>query len=86
VTRPGGEGAGHPIGAVDRTSSFADVADAFARHGAKLLAEPASGSSWVATVTVGRGPSLRAHGASRDEAARAAWVEYVERNGGTGVS
>ncbi len=76
----------HPIGAIDRTSSFDDIADAFRRHGGAELAVEEDGGSWVATVTVMGHETLITTAGSRDEAARTAWAEYISRNEGIGAS
>ncbi len=76
----------HPIGAIDRTSSFDDIDDAFRRHGGAELAVEQDGGSWVATVTLMQHETLTATAGSRDEAARTAWTEYISRNEGIGAS
>jgi hypothetical protein len=70
---------------IDRTSSAGDVRDALGRLGAELELEHVD-DGWRATVTAHGAEQLAAHGEDDAAAARAAWAEFVRRNGGTGES
>ena len=77
------EGAG-----IDRTSTLADVQDAFQRQGLELVVR-VRGSRWQALVRAVPGNGrlhADAWAASPDEAARRAWRRHVEEHGGTGTS
>jgi hypothetical protein len=73
---------------IDRTSTLADVQEAFRRQGMELVVR-VRGSRWQALVRAIPGNGrlhADAWAASPDEAARRAWRRHVEEHGGTGAS
>ncbi|HEY7259187.1 MAG TPA: hypothetical protein VH459_08960 [Gaiellales bacterium] len=73
---------------IDRTSTLADVQDAFRRQGIELVVR-LRGSRWQALVRAIPGDGrlhADAWAASPDEAARRAWRRHLEEQGGTGAS
>jgi hypothetical protein len=73
---------------IDRTSTLADVQDAFRRQGMELVVR-VRGTRWQALVRAIPGNGrlhADAWAASPDEAARRAWRRHLKEQGGTGVS
>jgi len=74
-----------PSGGIDDASTLADITDAFGRKGIELAFRPIE-SGWEAVISAQSVETLAHREPTRLEAARGAWREYVERNGGTGES
>jgi hypothetical protein len=72
-------------GGIDGSSSVEDVRDALRRQGYALWMEPRR-ELWLAAVGTEGAVSFHRSADSPDEAARAAWDEFVRRNGGIGES
>ena len=82
---PMAQSTGNPTNGVDQTSTLGEITDAFGRKGIQLAFRPVE-DGWEAVVSAQGVETFEWGGPTRLEAARGAWREYVERNGGTGES
>jgi hypothetical protein len=76
---------GHPTSGIDQASTLAEITDAFGRKGIQLAFRPVE-TGWEAVISAQGVATFEYGGPTRLEAARGAWREFVERNGGTGES
>jgi hypothetical protein len=76
---------GEPTSGIDDASTLHEIDDAFGRKGVELAFRPVE-AGWEAVISAQGVQTLHCQGATRLEAAREAWREFVERNEGTGES
>ena len=70
---------------IDESSTLGEIDDAFERKGIELAFRPVT-DGWEAVISAQGAETLHCRAATRLEAAREVWREYLDRNSGTAES